>query len=543
MLKKITGSNYIEMLRHGVSHLAKHASAVNDLNVFPVPDGDTGTNMVMTMRNGLHSIHEGAQTIAHAAHDFASATVFGARGNSGVIVSQFFKGISEGLTNLRDADCAAFVDALDKGCDYAYAAVAKPVEGTILTVLRDATDAVKARLDRLHTIDDVIATFLAEAKTSLENTPKLLPILEKAGVVDSGGSGIVYFFEGVQKYLNGEPLDGSDTEEASAATDVDYTAFHKDSDFSFGYCTEALLQLTVDVCDFDYLAFTDGLGALGESVVTTLEGDKVKLHVHSGFPETVLQFCHPFGEFLSLKIENMSVQHSGTAQKLLLAKNGEEGAFAVVAVAPNSLLQGMLSEMGADAVILSEEAPSSQDFLEAFDSVSREAVLVFPNSSNSILSAMQAGSLYQKAKITVLNCRSIPQCYAALAMLDFNSEDMDAVVDGVHQTIGNLFEVSVVRAEKDVQFGDCAVAKNDYFALAGDEILLTDATLEGAAANVADEILSRRDCSVVTLFYGKAVTEERALAIAHDIENRHGDVEACLLPTQNAVYDLVLSFE
>ena len=542
MLKTITGSQLREMLRHGVSHLATHASRVNDLNVFPVPDGDTGTNMVMTMRQGLDAIREGSATVAHAAHDFASATVFGARGNSGIIVSQFFRGMSEGLSDLRDADCRAFIEALDRGCDYAYAAVAKPVEGTILTVLRDATDALLAKADALHSIDAVIDAFLATARISLDNTPKLLPLLEKAGVVDSGGAGMVYFFEGGQRDLRGEAPTVADAATATDATGAaDLSRFHKNSDFSLGYCTEVLLQLTGD--GFSYEDFRQGLAPLGDSLVSSLEGDKVKVHIHTHTPERILAYCHAFGEFLSLKIENMSVQHSGTAKKLFRAEREEAGAFAVVAVAPNARLQRLLSEMGADVVIASEDAPSSREFLEAYALADAEKILVFPNSANSILSAAQAASLYQNGHVTVLNCRSIPECYASLALLDFDNGDTDAVAEEVHETVEALLEVPVVRADRDVRFGDRQVAKDDYFALFEDEILLSDPTLAGAVLATADTLLHRRECGVVTLFFGKNVTEEDAESLARAIEDAHGDVEVCLLATEDPVYDAVLSFE
>ena len=540
MLKTITGSQLREMLRHGVSHLAKHAARVNDLNVFPVPDGDTGTNMVMTMRQGLDAIRKDTATVAQTAHAFAAATVFGARGNSGVIVSQFFRGMSEGLSDLRDADCAAFIEALDRGCDYAYAAVAKPVEGTLLTVLHDATDAVLAKADTLHSIDAVIDAFLAKARISLDNTPKLLPILKKAGVVDSGGAGMVYFFEGVQRYLRGEAPTVTDTTTASDAT-ADLSHFHKNSDFSLGYCTEVLLQLTGD--GFEYEDFRQGLAPLGDSLVSSLEGDKVKVHIHTPTPENILAYCHGFGEFLSLKIENMSVQHSGTAKKLLRAERQEAGAFAVVAVAPNPRLQALLAEMGADVVIASEGAPSSQEFLEAYALANAEKILVFPNSANSVLSAAQAASLYQNGHVTVLNCRSIPECYASLALLDFDNADIDAVAEEVHGTIEALLEVSVVRADRDVRFGDRQVAKNDYFALLEDEILLSAPTLAEAVLATADALLDRRECGVITLFFGKNVTEEDADSLARAIEDAHGDVEVCLLATEDPIYDAVLSFE
>lgn len=540
MIHKITGSQYAEMLRHGIHNLAKHASVVNDLNVFPVPDGDTGTNMVLTMKNGLHAIHEGAETVARAAHEFALATVFGARGNSGVIVSQFFRGISDGLSDLRDADCAAFIEALDRGCDYAYAAVAKPVEGTILTVLRDATDAVLARAAELHSIDAVIDLFLKEARRSLDNTPNLLPILQKAGVVDSGGSGIVYFFEGVQRYLNGESLEAvNETEEAPAPTD--YSRFHKDSDFSLGYCTEVLIQLTVD--DFDYAAFARALEVVGNSVVSSLEGDKVKVHVHTPTPEKALAFCHTFGEFLSLKIENMSVQHTEEAKKLLCADRDESGAFAVVAVAPGAHTQALLAEMGADVVILGEDAPSSKEFLEAFQLTGAERVVVFPGSANSILAATHAGEMYETGEVRVLNCPSFAGCYAALSVLDFDEESLDAVSATVDDVLANLSEVSVVRADRSVRFGECAVAEGEFFALADKDILLSRPCREDAVLAAAEAVLATRECDVITLFYGRDVTEDEADTMARAIEAAHGGVEVCPLPTKAPIYDVVLLFE
>lgn len=543
MLKKMTGSCYKGMIQYGVHYLDKHCEIINDLNVFPVPDGDTGTNMVLTMKNGLQSLSGAAEDLPGVAQSFANATVFGARGNSGVILSQFFKGMSEVLKDVLEADCEIFVRALEKGCEYAYAAVANPVEGTILTVLKDATRVAQSRLSGLGNIDELIEIFLQEAKRSLDHTPELLPILKKAGVVDSGGSGIVYFFEGMRRYLRGDPLEMAETPREAGTAFVDFSAFHRNSSFEYGYCTELLLQLTGEESSFDYASFTERLQGMGESLVLSLEGDKVKLHIHTHTPEQILTFCHHFGEFLTLKIENMSVQHTQTSQKYLVSQNESDGAFAIVAVAPNTLLQEMISEMGADVVIRSEEVPSSNDFLGAFERVEAKDILVFPNSSNSILSAMQAGSLYKKARVTVLNCRSIAQCYSALAMVDYGDRDINAVVNTVNDTIGNLSEVSVVHATKNIQYGNRTVVKNDYFALCKDEILVTANKFEAAVFLALDEILSQKECTVVNLFYGQKVSEEQADAIVSRINGMDPDLEVCVIPTQNSIYDMVLSFE
>lgn len=540
MIKKLNGSSYKNMIHYGINHLDKNCAVVNDLNVFPVPDGDTGTNMVMTMRNGFHSIPEDTEALSGIAKSFANATVFGARGNSGVIVSQFFKGISESLKDEYDADCAELARALDMGCAYAYAAVANPVEGTILTVIKDAVAAVKSELDSIETIDELIAIFITEARRSLENTPNLLPILAKAGVVDSGGSGLIYFFEGMQRYLNGEALESVDS--GVITQTVDYSLFNRNSSFEYGYCTELLIQLTVEPEAFDYPTFVRRIGELGDSTVTSLEDDKVKVHIHTPYPEGILTFCHQFGEFLSLKIENMSVQHTQTAQKILCSKQPASSEFAVIAVAPNEMLQSMLVDMGADAVIMSEEVPSSQDFLEAFEKLTVGDIIVFPNSSNSILSAMQAGSLYKKARVTVLNCRSIAQCYSALAMIDYDS-DVNTVVREVNDTIRNICEVSIVHASKNIKYGTRNIVKNDYFALFGDEILFSANKIENVVELTASEIASQHDSCVLNLFYGKNLTQKQAEELADVIRTLDLELEICIISTRNPIYDLIMSFE
>lgn len=542
MINRITGEAFIGMVRYGVNHLDKNRALINDLNVFPVPDGDTGTNMVMTMRNGLQAVPATVDDLSSAAMSFANATVFGARGNSGVIVSQFFKGIAEGLRDVAVADCATFARALASGSSFAYAAVANPVEGTILTVIKDASSAVNDRISQINSMEELTAVFLEEATRSLNNTPNLLPILAKAGVVDSGGAGLLCFVEGVQRYLNGE--EPEEIEESAPATPhVDYTAFDRNSNFEYGYCTELLLQLTVEPTAFNYKVFVSKLQRLGDSVVTSLEVDKVKLHVHTKRPEQVLEVCHRFGEFLSLKIENMSVQHTQTTQKFLCSKNQSTGRFAVVAVAPNALLQNMLAEMGADVVIMSEEAPSSQDFIEAFEQVSAPCILVFPNSSNSILSAMQAGSLYKKARALILNCRSIAQCYSALAIIDYDDPDIGGLVNTVNDTIHNLYEVDIAHATKNVTYGNKKIVKNDYFSMSGDDVLFTADKIEDVVLRTVQEVVYKQDCSVLTMFYGKSLSQEKIEQLTATLENLNYDIEISTIPTQDPIYDLVLSFE
>ena len=460
-MDRINGSVFRDMIRYGLYNLEAHRATVNDLNVFPVPDGDTGTNMGLTVKNGYKAIEHAEGDLSRVSLAFANAAVFGARGNSGVILSQFFRGLAAGFEGYAEADAAVLSGALDMGCAYAYRAVAKPVEGTILTVLGDIAAEVRDHLSSLRSVEETVDLMTAAAKVSLEHTPDLLPILKKAGVVDSGGSGMVYFFEGIRKYLKGEEITAPAETAGGEGEYVDYSLFNRDSDFSYGYCTELLLQLTVAEAEFSQDDFSEALRGLGESIVTSFEGDKVKVHIHTPTPEQVMAYCHTFGEFLTLKIENMSVQHTGLTTKFLVSPPDGDAALAVVAVAPNPLLQRMLADMGADVVILSEEAPSSNDFLEAFDRVEAEKILVFPNSSNSILSAMQAGSMYKRAKVRVLNCRSVPECYVSLPVIDFTDPDIHAAAGAVHDTLSHLRKVSVAHASKSVRYGERSIVKTD----------------------------------------------------------------------------------
>jgi DAK2 domain fusion protein YloV len=498
--------------------------------------------MVMTIKNGFRAIEHGEGDLATLSRSFADSAVFGARGNSGVILSQFFRGLSEGFSGYGEADIFVLADAMDRGCACAYKAVAKPVEGTILTVLKDVSSALREGLSALRNIDGAVELMTVSAKESLERTPELLPILKKAGVVDSGGAGFLYFLEGVLRYLKGEPLSSPIEQTAEGASDfVDYSLFDRNSDFSLGYCTELLLQLTA--AQFDYNEFLTRLNTLGESVVSSLEGDKVKVHIHTPTPEIVLAYCHRFGEFLTMKIENMSVQHTGRIEKILCAPTEEDAVLAVVAVAPNQKLQRMLSEMGADAVILSEEAPSSQDFLDAFGRVSAEHILVFPNSSNSILSAMQAGSMYKGAKVTVLNCRSVPACYASLPLIDFGDPDMDATVSAIHDTIGHLREVSIAHASKSVRYGDRQIVKNDYFAMEGDEVLFVGDGFAEVARRTLEKALAEGEWDVVTLFYCKNRAEGEMEALAQTVRGLSDGAEVCVISTLDPIYDLVITLE
>jgi len=545
MITKLDGLCYLELINGGIKNLEKHRQILNDLNVFPVPDGDTGTNMVMTLRCGYDSVKTRGGAISDIARQFSGGAVLGARGNSGVIVSQFFKGMAEGLKGVESADCAAFANSLKKGCEFAYAAVAKPVEGTMLTVLREASFAVCGALP-LASINEAIDVFLAEARASLARTPDLLPILKKANVVDSGGSGIVYLFEGMKKHLNGEKIDAAT--DATHETPIDLSDFNRNTVFEYGYCVEGLLQITRSADSFSFGDFQKRLSGYGESAVTSLEGDKIKLHIHVKDLGALMSYCQRYGEFLTVKIDNMTVQNSqikrkrGEPTKFLYDSSRELTNFAVIAVAGNEQLQRRFFEMGADVVILSEIAPSSQDFLEAFELVASKNILVFPNSANSILASMQAGSLYKNAKVTVVNCRSMTECYATLPILDYNGT-LDEAVSAANDTLSAICQISLYHAVKDVTYGGKKISKNDFFALEGNKLIDVRETLEEIAISAVKNALKDRECDVITLFYGRYIASEFIENLVEVLEDMDIDAEVVTVNTYETAYDITVTLE
>lgn len=545
MILKLDGLTYVELLRFGIRNLEKHRTKLNDLNVFPVPDGDTGTNMVMTLRSGFDALKNKEGNLSDLARQFASHAVYGARGNSGVIVSQFFKGLSEGFAGAPVADSELLSKALTKGCEFAYASVSRPVEGTMLTVIKDASRALADALP-LENIDMAIDVFLAEARRSLARTPDLLPILKKANVVDSGGSGIVCFFEGVQKFLRDEEIESAGEETASEQ--IDLSLFNKDTTFPYGYCLEGLIQLRCEGDAFDKDAFLAKISPCGNSIVTSIEGDKLKLHIHTKLLGHVIALCQGYGEFLTMKVENMTVQNmqkehtEEKERKFLYDPDREVGHFAVVAVASNPTLQRQFFDMGADVVILSDIAPSSQDFLDAFALVAEKEIMVFPNSANSILGSMQAGSLYKKARVTVLNCRSMTECYATLPALDYEGEMAD-VVAMANDILSGMYQLSIYHAVKEVQFGATKIHKNDFFALSGDDILSVKDSLEAVTLDTINLIVRKQEWNVMTLFYGKNISPEYITLLAEKINAQGYDFELATVATEESAYDITLAFE
>lgn len=541
MTKNIDGVCFKNMVDYAVRNLNKHVNVVNQLNVFPVPDGDTGTNMVTTIHKGLMAVGESLEDLPSVTQKFARSVVFEARGNSGVIVSQFLKGISEQLSNVETADGALFIEALEKGVQYAYLSVATPVEGTMLTVMKEATAAVKQEYSKEQGIDEIIDSFVRHAKTSLENTPELLEVLKKSGVVDSGGAGVVYLFEGMKKYLDGESLD--EIENDTQVTNVDYDKFNKNSTFEYGYCTEVLLQLLNGRDEFRVGEFKKSLLELGDSLAVSEENDKVRVHIHTKTPENVFSLCHKYGEFLSCKIENMSVQHTEQTKRILCSDTKDSGNFSIVAVAYDTNIQKLFIEMGADIVICSEEGISTKDYIEAFEMSEAKNIFVFPNSSDAILAAMQAKKNYHKAKVTVLNSRGIAECYAALPTIDYEETDVEKAADDIAEIMNGLYVVSIAKRKKDICFDSQNIYNDEYYSFSGKELMVINKSLRKTAVQTIVEALEKHNRDVITIFYKKSIHEERIEAIIDAAKDMGINAEFYTVPTESLPCEITISFE
>ena len=541
MSKMIDGLDFKNMVEYAVRNLNNHVKLVNQLNVFPVPDGDTGTNMVTTIHRGLLAVGESIVDLPSVSRKFARSVVFEARGNSGVIVSQFLKGISEKFYDVEAADGATFIAALERGVDYAYSAVATPVEGTMLTVMNEATAAVQREYDGSQSIKEIVDCFVTHAKRSLENTPELLAVLKESGVVDSGGAGIVYLFEGMQKYLDNQPLEA--IEQKPEGTEVDYDAFHRDSRFEYGYCTELLLQLLNGREEFVPAAFKDDLTALGDSLVVSAEEDKVRVHIHTRFPEQVFALCHRYGEFLSLKVENMTVQHTGLSGRIQCSPTKNEGAFAVVAVAYDAAMAELFLEMGADVVIRTDENVSTKDYLDAFSCCGEKPIFVFPNSSDAILSATQAKKLVAHDRVTVIGSRTVAECYAALPAIDFELTDTAAAADAIMEIIHNLQVISIAKRNNSLCYAGKEISRNEYYSFSGKELLHIGKTLQEVASQSICDVVRRQGREIVSVFYGASGPEGEMEETVATVEREAFGVEVFTVPTDCLSCLMTVSFE
>lgn len=553
----VDGQLFKKLVINGATSLKNNYKEVDALNVFPVPDGDTGTNMKMTIEAGASEIANlDENNIGAISKILSRGMLMGARGNSGVILSQLFRGIYKGLTGYETVNAVELGRAFVSGVEQAYHAVLKPVEGTILTVAKDAANKALSMVDENTSINDYFKYHLEEAKASLERTPELLEALKRAGVVDSGGAGYVYIIEGMDKAINGieiEPL------EATAQTATIAKGFNAHSDLVYGYCTEFILQLQhkkVNIATFDEKVITEYLTSLGDSIVSLKDEDIVKVHVHTKTPGKVLEFCQQFGEFVTIKIENMSVQHSdgpvaetpseecNCPECVENRKNAEKKKIAVVAVASGDGLVKVFREMGVDYVVEGGQSmnPSAEDFVKGFDELNAEHIIVFPNNSNIVLTAQQAGKYYKNATIHVVPSKTLAQGYSALTMLDLSSGNVDTILSEIQDVISNVETGLITYSIRDALIGDVSIKEGDYIGIHNGKIVTSKATRFDAVKGLL-EAINPEEKEIITIIYGKDVDMNELNEFIKYLEENHSNLEVDTVEGNQDIYHYIISIE
>ncbi len=545
---KIDGALARKLLCGGVQGLRAQIQTINDLNVFPVPDGDTGTNMTKTLEGGLARLpSEDDATLGQELSAFARGCVLGARGNSGVILSQYVAGVSAALEDKTEATVSEVAAALVAGVDRAYHAVSNPVEGTILTVFRESANYTYAKTDADTTLEQMLTLCLMEARASLARTKELLPVLAEADVVDSGGAGYVAILVGIYDALTGKTtvIDSYEAAPVSAPA-ANYDLFTTDSDIGWGYCTECLVRLQRAKGDpeaFDLAAFTAALEAKDcNSIVALRDGDVLKVHAHTVTPGDVLTLCQRFGEFLEVKIENMTLQHN---ERTVAKKKKEHKPYGVIAVACGEGMHALFRELGADVIIDGGQTanPSAGDFLDAMSELDADHILILPNNGNILLTAHQAAGLWESGDVRVVPTKSFPQGFAALSVFNAVIGDVDDLVSDMTDAKDAVASGEITWAIRDTSIGGVQVAKGDMIGILDGELVCSCADELEAMRQLLCAIEDVKDREILTLFVGNGVTEEERAAMTEMIEDEFEDLSVDVYVGGQEVYRYLVAVE
>lgn len=558
-LKSIGGFLLKKMALGGAARLRSKADEVNKLNVFPVPDGDTGDNMRMTIESGIAAVENmDSDDIAAVMKAISHGMLLGARGNSGVILSQFFAGFSKGLQKSDKADVLTMGKALQKGVEQAYTSVMNPSEGTILTVARESVEYAVKRINPNSTIRTLFGDLVKEMYASLERTPEALAVLKEAGVVDSGGAGLFYIMDGFNRVLNGEQIkDDTPKSDAPKVKTVDTNAFGPDSVMEYGYCTELLVQLQnskTDIDAFDIEELKSFLASVGDSVVAFKTESIVKLHVHTLTPEKVLEKCRTFGEFLTVKIENMSLQHTELEDK----KQNEAGdkgkeekpevpakKYGVVAVTNGPGIESLFMELGTDAIVQGGQTqnPSTHDFLDAFEKVSAENIFVFPNNGNIIMAAQQSAEIYKKAKVHVIPSKNIGTGYVALSSASFESEDVNEIIDGMTEAMLRVTAGYISPSIRNADMNGVHINMGDTIGIVDKEIVVSEGERFEAVKKLASILLDKEDKFMLTVFNGKDYNADECTALSEFLAEKYPSAEVYFVDGGQEVYPYIFVAE
>lgn len=553
------------MVRGGLNNLILHEQEINDMNVFPVPDGDTGYNMRQTLQNGVNHAASNKH-VGNYLKQLSDGMLLGARGNSGVILSQLFRGLAAELERDSVVDAGEMKNALIRAYKTAYAAVAHPVEGTVLTVAREGIENVCRQIRRGTGVDMVFSMYLAEMRKSVKQTPELLRTLKEAGVLDSGAVGYITIVDGMTRAMFGEEISlPNAVEQPQNAFAVDFSKLGADGTFEYGYCMEFLLQLLNDkqpVSKFDLNAFTEELQRYGNSVVAIVSGSIVKVHVHTFIPEKIMAYAHAFGEFATFKMDNMQLQnkdyearHEG--KKQVVATIADDGMYAVptaskpdkhkslavVAVADGEGITEILYGCGADVVISGGATMNtpSQSFVDAFKSLDADKIVVLPDNENIVSSAEQAAKICGiEQKTTIIPTASMLEGYYALAYGSPDVEDVEERVSLMKDGAASITTVCVARAVKDYKSADFACKKGQYIGFIGKKLVSADDDMISALAKAIERVPDLSEKGSMVILKGAKITDKQQSDIDELFEQRFADIGRDFLYGGQTAYDVIV---
>lgn len=554
-MSNITTSLFQEMVQAGATRLSKQAEYVNSLNVFPVPDGDTGTNMGMTIENGAKEVSDKpATTVGQVASIFAKGLLMGARGNSGVITSQLFRGFSQAVQDLEELDGPALAAAFQSGVEVAYKAVMKPVEGTILTVSRGAAIGAKKKAEETDDAVQVMEAALEGAKLALAKTPDMLPVLKEVGVVDSGGQGLVFIYEGFLSALKGDFIASDDFVATPATMTEMINAEHHKSvaghvateDIEFGYCTEimvALKQGPTYVKDFEYDEFRNYLNDLGDSLLVVNDDEIVKVHVHTEDPGLVMQEGLKYGSLVKVKVDNMRNQHEAQVEKEEAAQvSRPRKDYAIIAVAAGQGLADIFQAQGVDYIISGGQTmnPSTEDFVNAIKEVNADKIIILPNNKNIFMAAQSAAEVVDEPTV-VVETRTIPQGFTSLLAFD-PSNSLEENFERMTASLSEVTSGSLTHAVRDTSIDGLEIHENDYLGMVDGKILVSTPDMKEALLATFQNMLDE-DSEIVSIYIGEEGQEELAGEVAQELMDQFEDLEVEIHQGDQPVYPYLFSAE
>ncbi|MCT4776339.1 MULTISPECIES: DAK2 domain-containing protein [Exiguobacterium] len=561
-LKRLDGLVFANMIANGAANLSQNADYVDSLNVFPVPDGDTGTNMNLTMTSGAKEVAAlDSANIADVSSKFARGLLMGARGNSGVILSQLFRGFGKAIEGKTEVSTVDFAEALKRGVDTAYKAVMKPVEGTILTVAREAADEALRASESTSDFNEFMELVIVEAKASLERTPDLLPVLKEVGVVDSGGQGLLVIYEGFLASLEGKELEKPHAPVMDALIEAEHHAhaaqgFMSTEDIEFGYCTEIMVRFQDEKLKddpFNEDAFRNELSELGDSLLVVADEELLKVHVHVETPGDVITKGQRYGELVAVKIENMRQQHSTILEEEHgVNQHGVQTAaptapkakapFAIVTVAMGEGVSELFRSLGAAHVIEGGQTmnPSTEDIVKAIEAANADHVFIFPNNSNIIMAAEQAASV-APCGVSVIPTKTVPQGLAAA--IAFNPEaDVETNESVMKAAASAVKSGQVTYAVRDTSIDGVEIRKDDHMAIAEKKIVASSASSLEAAKALVDALVDADD-EIITILTGEGSSAEDVAALSAYIESKNDEIEIEVHDGKQPLYSYIFSVE